>query len=197
MKLKSHKFEVVSLKLYYVQFSFFQVLMKKAKALMNLGCASASSSQRRSASSLTVPLPGSTLSNWRSYRRKIWTLNSENKLQASAPTSSAIPKPRLSQAASQSMGLVSPFHSPLLTWNFLSPTVENKRGRHKSYFRQTHNIMIRTKTHHQDHVVNSTWELKLFSISSNIHMSKMNKEKNQNPIPVQYVVTFSTNFSAP
>ena len=78
---------------------------------MNLGYVSESSSQRKSASSLIGLLLGGTSSTWSSYKRKIWTLNSENKLQTSASTSSAIPRPRLSQAVSQSMGLVSPSYS--------------------------------------------------------------------------------------
>ena len=37
--------------------------------------------------------------------------------------------------------------------------------------------MMPRKTHCKGHIVNFTYELKLFLILSNIHMSQMNKEK--------------------
>ena len=45
------------------------------------------------------------------------------------------------------------------------------------------------------HIVNFTYELKLFLVLSNIHMNQMNKEKELESNPG--VVTFSTNFSTP
>lgn len=109
-------------------------MIKKLKALMKLGYVFESSSQKRSASSLTALLRGSTLSTWSSYRKKMWILNSENKLKNSALTSSAIPRSRLSQEASQSMGLVSASPSLLLTWTFLLPTIDHRRGTNKGSF---------------------------------------------------------------
>lgn len=55
--------------------------------------------------------------------------------------------------------------------------------------------MMPRKTHCKGHIVNFTYELKLFLILSNIHMSQMNKEKDLESNPG--VVSFSTNFSTP
>ena len=162
---------------------------------MNLGYVSESSSQRKSASSLIALLIGSTSSTWSTYKRKIWTLNSENKFQTSASTSSAIPRPRLSQAVSQSMGLVSP-PSSFLTQTLLLPIVDNRSGRHEDYFWQIQSLMMPKKTPHKGHhIVNFTYELKLFLVLSNIHISQMNKEKELESNPG--VVNFSMNFSTP
>ena len=51
------------------------------------------------------------------------------------------------------------------------------------------------KTYLKGHIVNFTYELKLFLVLSNIHMSQMNKEKELESNPG--VLTFSTKFSTP
>ena len=94
-----------------IPFFFLQVLARKMKLLICLDSVSESSSQRRNASSLIGPLIGR---NWASLRNCVtmsWIPNLCNKLQASVPTSLAIPKLKLSQKASRWMALVSPLPS--------------------------------------------------------------------------------------
>ena len=82
-----------------------------------------------------------------------------------------------------------------LTWTFLQPIIDNRSGRHEDYFWQMQSLMMPRKTHHKGHIVNFTSEPKLFLVLSNIHRSRMNKEKELESNPG--VVTFSTNFSTP
>lgn len=79
------------------------------------------------------------------------------------------------------------------TWTFLLPVVDNRSGNHEGYFWQIQSLMMPRKTHHKCHFVNFIWELKVFLVLSNIHMSKVNKGNKLESNPG--VVTFSTNFS--